>query len=342
MPASRRTLIAAACLALAGAGAGCTGQAALGLLPGVVNDPHNHSLRRALLAQGMTSVCDELRARSLPLRFRDEDPAIGRFFVTACSSPERPNGDVQIQFGGLGYVWTNLSLRIAFEASSAIEYDIDFLLEGSTMYVYLRPRATAPPTFKARFVENSQVLALAGMFGVGPGMINGIGRQIMEAQLGHGFTLIRDESGTVELAPGVVPRGLRPTEAFTGLDRSKRALVNERSQVQSNQRDFLGPFDVPAGKRLGVYVNVEGAPGVEVVVMPQVAGDPWLLTYASQAATTPPPAAPLLDEVAATGAIYYRSVAVPPGSYYLVLDNTRAPGRPPPASAVVSSAAVLE
>ena len=164
----------------------------------------------------------------------------------------------------------------------------------------------------------------------------------MQAQLAHGLTLIRDESGTTELAPGVVPRGQRPTEAFHGIDRSKLALFNERTLVQPNQRDFLGPFDVPAGKKLDVYVHVAGAPGIEVVVLPQSAGDPWL----ARTPTRPRPRRrlrrPLFDEVAAGGAVYQRSLAVPPGSYYLVLDNTRAAGRPRPAPAVVSSAAVLE
>lgn len=332
---------AVACLFFATTG--CGGQAALGLMPGVLNDPHNRSLRRAILAEGAGNVCDQLRARGLPLRLRDEDPVVGRFFVNECASSELPSGAIQIRFGGLGYVWTDISQRLGFEASGTVSYDLDFLLDGSTMYVYLRAQETAPPTFRAHSVEAGQALSIAGMFGMNvEGMVNSFGAQVMQAQLAHGLTLIRDESGTTELAPGVVPPGQRPTEAFHGLDRGKLEIFNERTLVQPNQRDFLGPFDVPAGKKLDVYVHVAGAPGIEVVVVPRSAGDPWLLTYANQPKTTPPPVAPLFDEVAAGGSVYRRSVTVPPGSYYLVLDNTRAEGRPAPASAIVSSAAVLE
>jgi hypothetical protein len=328
-------------LGVLGAVTGC-GQGALGLLPGVINDPQNHSLRRDILAYGKTRVCDELRSRSMPLRFRDEDPIAGRFFPVTCASRDLPNGDVYVQFAGRGYVWTSMSQRLGFEASSAIEYDTDFLLDGSTMYVYFRPRAGSPPAFATRFVEAPQAALFSGLLG-GQGMTNGFGAQVMQGQLTRGFTVIRDESGSVELAPGVVPRGSRPTEAFRDLDRSRWVLANERSEVRARQRDFVGPFDVPPGKKLGLIVSVDGAPAVEVVLVPRDAGEAWLLAYTGQAALTPPPALPLLDEVVPAGSVHRRSLAVAPGAYYLVLDNTRpGPATSGNLAAVVSYALALE
>jgi hypothetical protein len=334
-----------ACLSFLGASCG---PAVLGLMPGVINDPHNLSLRRSILAEGLRRVCEEVRARSLPLRFHDEDPVTGRFFPTACASRELPNGDLYIQLGGLGYVWTEQSLRLGFGASAAMVYDTDFLLDGSTMYVYFRPRPGAPPQFNTRFVENQQVVLLAG-FVSRPGeqsLPDRIGTQIMATQLGRGFTLIRDPSGGVEYGAGVIPPGKRPAEAFVGLDHERPILANERVELHQHQRDFCGPFEVPPGKTLGLLISVDGAPAVDALLVPRPVGDAWLATYTGQAAPTPIPGPPVLDEAVVAGSPFRRALPVPPGSYYLVLDNTTTAGRTPPPAVprgmVVSYAVDLE
>src|SRR5437879_182664 len=102
---------------LAFVGASC-GQVALGIMPGVLNDVHNLSLRRAILAYGTSRVCAEVQSRSMPLRFRDEDPIVGRFVPLSCSASELEGGNLTLQFNGRGFVWTNMSLRVGFEAGS--------------------------------------------------------------------------------------------------------------------------------------------------------------------------------------------------------------------------------
>lgn len=335
-PAIRRLLArvtGATCVAfLPFVAAGC-GPAALGIMPGVVNDTHNHSLRRAILAYGAGQICDELLSRSMPLRFHDQDPVAGRFFPGTCAARELPNGDQLVQFTGQGYVWTNISQRLGFGAGGAVEYDTDFLVDGSTMYIYFRPRAGATPTFAARFIELPPPVIFSGMFG-GSGMVNGLGSQIMQSQLVRGFTVIRAANGSLEYGLGIIPPGQHsPTAAYRILDPNQTVLANERCDVRLNQRDFAGPFAVPAGKELDLVIGVEGAPAVDVLLVPRDVGDAWLATYTSQAATTPPPGLPVLDDVAATGVLYRRTLAVPPGSYYLVLDNTATAGRTAPATA---------
>jgi hypothetical protein len=316
----------------------------LGVLPGVLNDPHNLSLRRAILAYGTGHVCDEVRSHSMPLRFRDEDPVAGRFFPAACAARDLPGGDLQIQLGGLGYVWTGASLRLGFEAGASVAYDTDFLMDGSTMYVYFRPRAGAPPAFATRFVEQPQAAFLSGML-AGPGgqsFTNGFGAQIMQGQLARGFTVIRRENGSVAVGVGVIPPGRRPPEAYLNLDPDRVTLANERSEIHANQRDFVGPLEVPSGRRLDLTLGVSGVPAVRALVVPRAVGDAWLATYVSQAAPTPPPGPPLLDEAVTAGPIYRRSLPVAPGAYYLVLDNAQgAPAGPDP-GAVVSYAVALE
>jgi hypothetical protein len=332
-------------------GASC-GQAALGLMPGVINDPHNLSLRRAILAYGTGRICGEVQKHSMPLRLRNEDPIVGRFFPASCLVRELPGGELSLQFGGRGYVWTNLSLRLGFEASGGVAYDTDFLLDGSTMYVYFRPRAaTAATTFVTRVVEQPQA-AFFGNLPLGNGgqsITNSFGAQIMAGELAKGFTVIRAANGSVEFGMGVVALGQHPTAPFKNLDRGRPVLANERSEIHQNQRDFVGPLEVPSGSRLILRIGVDGAPAVDALLVPRAVGEAWLATYATQAATTPPPAAPVLDEPIAAGALWERTVPVPAGSYYLVLDNTPTAGRTSPTTyarddraALVSYAIELE
>src|SRR5262245_5292242 len=127
-------------------GASC-GQKGLAILPGVVNDPGNHNLRREILAFGTSQLCSEVQKRNVPLRLRDGDPTTGRFFPTACTTQPLANDNLFVQFAGYGYVWTNLTKRMGFDAGGAVEYDQDFLMDGSTMYVYFRQRSTTASSF---------------------------------------------------------------------------------------------------------------------------------------------------------------------------------------------------
>jgi hypothetical protein len=327
--------------------AGC-GQGALGVMPGVINDAHNLSLRRALLAYGKVNVCAEVGARSLPIRPRDDLPAIGRFVPLQCASRELPNGDLFLQLGGRGYVWTSMSQRVGFEAGTGVAYDTDFLLDGSTMYVYFRPRATSGTGFVTRSVENSQISFFSAFTRApnGQKLTDAFGTQIMSSQMARGFTVIRAPDGSIEMGLGVIPPGLHTTLAFPTLDRSKVVLLNDRSELQTGQRDFV-PIEVPQGKRVTLFVAVQGAAQVDVLVLPRAPGDAWLGTYATQAVTTPPPSPPILDEPVAAGPVWTRTLAVPAGQHYLVLDNTATAGRSAPSAtpgerAVVSYAVQLD
>lgn len=313
--------------------AGC-GQSALGVMPGVINDPHNLSLRRALLAYGKMAVCAEVGARSLPIRPRDDLPAIGRFVPLQCSSRELPNGELYLQLGGRGYVWTSMSQRVGFEAGTGVSYDTDFLLDGSTMYVYFRPRATSGTGFVTKVVENSQISFLSAFARASNGqkVTDAFGSQIMSSQMSRGFTVIRAADGSIEMGLGVIPPGLHPVAGIPAVDRSRFVLLNDRSELRMGQRDYV-PIDVPKDKRMTLYVAVQGAPAVDVLVVPRAAGDAWLASYATQSATTPPPSQPILDEPVAAGSMWTRTLTVPAGQHYLVLDNTATAGRSAPSAA---------
>ena len=333
MPALRDAVLrlCAPVFCLSFIGASC-GPSAVGLLPGVLNDSHNRTLRRALLNIGMGQICEEIRSRSMPLRLADEEPVAGRFFPTACTSRELPTGELYVQLGGHGYVWTDRSLRLGFEASVAVAYDIDFLIASSgATYVYFRAKASSAPTFITRLVEESQVSMFNRVFGVaGQRPTDGFGAQVMGAQIVRGFTVVRDPSGGTEFGVGIVPPGTRPQGGFLGLDHDHPILANERVEVHQNQRDFAGPFVVPEGKQLGLMINETGAAALDVLLVPRAAGDAWLAAYTHDRAATPPPVMPLLDDVVPLGTVYRRTLRLPPGAYYLVLDNTATAGRTSP------------
>lgn len=321
--------LAASLLAVHLLGASC-GQSVLGILPGVVNDPKNLTLRRQILAYGTKRLCEEMLRRSVPLRQRDEDPIIGRFYPARCATQELANSNLFVQFSGRGYAWSNVTKRIAFEAGGAVEYDQDFLMDGSTMYVYFRQKsAPVPLKLDLKFVENQAAITAATMLGVNPGAI---ATEVVNKVAKNGFTVLRENSGAVDFGLGIVEKGQRPKRPYEVPGDARLVVANERSEVHQNQRDYAGPFEVTTGgQALYLTVAIDGAPGIDVQIVPRALGEQWLQQYTSQAATTPPPAPPMLDEAVSAGRPWQRLLRVPEGQYYVVFDNTASAGRTAPA-----------
>jgi hypothetical protein len=312
-------------LALGSLGATC-GQSGLALMPGVVNDPANYSLRQSIIAFATQKACDELRGASVPLRLRTEDPSLGRFFPTGCVSETLPNQHLVVRFSGYGYAWTNLTGRMSFDASAAAEYELDFQMDGSTMYVYLRGVSVTQPSFKARLVERPAPL---GALGLGGASLDAIGLSLMKTELLRGFTVVRDGDSNTVFASGLVAKGQLPPRAFASRDGSaRRFVINDRIEVHENQRDYVGPFT--AQSSITMTISVDGAPGIDALLVQKGTGDNWLNSYTRELALGPPPGQVGVDEPIIQGMTFRRSVKVPPGSYYLVLDHTAVAGRTRP------------
>ncbi|MCK6587581.1 MAG: hypothetical protein L6Q76_08360 [Polyangiaceae bacterium] len=310
------------------------GQSALGILPGVVNDPANLSLRKAILSYATNQVCAEMLRRSIPLKLRDDDPATGRFYATNCYTQEMSTQNLFIQFGGYGYAWTNLTKRLGFDASTAVEYEHDFQMDGSTMYVYFKQRTTTAAQLTARFVEQQQPAVGAVAIPVGMSndtFVNTFGPQILKNEVARGFTVIRDPDGTVQFGLGMVPKGQKPPVPYKISPSGREIVANDRSEIHQNQRDYVGPIEIKEDDQ-ALYLTsaVDGAPGADVLVVPKQLGDTWLEQYTRNAALTPPPAPPALDEQIFAGVIWRKTIALPKGYYYLVLDNSASAGRTAP------------
>lgn len=321
--------VAGAAFALSFVGASC-GQSALGILPGVLNDPGNLTLRQEILKFGTGSMCSEVLKRSVPVRTNDDDPAMGRFFPASCFAQQTPAGTMLVQMSGTGYVWTNATKRLTFDANASVEYSTDFLMDGSTLYAYFRTKATNQVTFNVKVVEapaSASSLGLPVQIDAGS-IVRQMGPQLLKAELSRGFTVIRDSDGTAAFGLGVVEKGQRPSAPYAPGSSGRLLLANERSEIHQGQRDYTGPYEVTGdGQALWLTVSVDGAPGADVIVVPASIGVAWRDTYINQVATTPPPTPGRVDEPVMQGAIWRRAVPVPRGSYYVVLDNTTTAGR---------------
>jgi hypothetical protein len=204
-------------------------------------------------------------------------------------------------------------------------------MDGSTMYVYFRQKSTTAASFTIKLVEQPQALSVASMpfGGSGQNVANTLGAQILKGEIAKGFTVIRASNGDVEFGLGVVEKGSHPPSPRLASN-GKSVLLNDRSEVHQNQRDFVGPIEIPDGAKLNLTLAIDGAPAIDVIVIPRSTGEGWLQQYTTFAATTPPPALTMLDEPVYSGAIWRRTLSLPGGLYYVVLDNTPTAGRTAP------------
>jgi hypothetical protein len=90
-------------------------------------------------------------------------------------------------------------------------------------------------------------------------------------------------------------------------------------------------------------MTLEGAPALDVFIVPEPAGNQMLSGFTTRAGAAPLMFAPALDDVLQTGTLFKRSIRLPKGNYYLMLDNTPQVGRSmPPQVALDDRAAKVD
>jgi hypothetical protein len=309
------------------------GASALAVLgAGVVNNPANRSLRFDILKFGLDRFCFEMTRRGAPLKLSDDQPVLGRFFADSCQSQvldDDTRKSFVVRYSGKGWGWTNLSGRIGFHSSGLIEYAADFQMHDDAMYVYFRPRNINATSFETRMVESGLARAGMAVTGLDPDQL---GKQIVESQLRRGFTVIRyDSDGETDFGVGIVPTGQKPFKPFTIQSSEHLELANDRTEVHTNQQDFIGGFEVTDDDQ-ALYLTylLDGAPGVDVFVVPKGLGDQMIEKYVTQPGPAALPAAPQLDEPLPGGALWKRFVPLTKGFYYVVIDHSAAVGRTSP------------
>jgi hypothetical protein len=322
---------------------GSLGQSGVTLLgPGVINDPTNRTLRFDILKYGLQSFCDEMMRRGVTLKLSDERPVVGRFFGRDCHADvidDEQRRIFSVRFSGLGYAWTNVTGRVGFEVLASVDYLPDFqVADDRSMYVYFRPSKLDITQMKTTLLEST--LARGAVLVTGTDT-DRVGREILEAQLAQGFTVIRaSEKGEMDYALGLVALGKKPYHPFKVVS-DQPVLANDTTEVHLGQQDYVGGFDVADdGRALSLFISIDGAPSINVAVVSASAGKQLLDRYVH----TPGPAAlvepPRYTQQVVYGALWKQVVPVPPGGYYVLLDNSSAGGNSAPASAAGDDRAV--
>jgi hypothetical protein len=301
---------------------------------GVVNDPSNKSLRFELLSFGMDRFCVEMLRRGAPLELADHQPVLGRFFADGCNAQVIDNIDRQsvvVRYSGVGYAWTNLTGRLGFASTGLVEYAADFQRHGEGMYIYFRPRSVGQVTFRSLLIESELARAGLGVSGVDP---QAVGKDIIERQLARGFTVIRDsDRGEVQYAPGIIPAGQQPFKPYQIARSPKLTIINDRTEVHPGQQDYVGGvFVADDDQRLTLTLALDGAPTVDVLVVPTSDGQAMVQAYVTRAGGVPLARAPLLDAELRSTQPLTLQLDLPRGSYFLIFDHSASAGHTSPAA----------
>ncbi len=323
--------------------AACSGQSALCRFRGTVNAPENRTMRRNAMATGLGEFCKQMLTRSAPLAMVPGQAATGRFFPTSCSQREADNGDLAVQFGGRGYTWTTLTKKVTFEMSGAVQYNQDFLVapEKCDIYGYFRPRKVTSSDFKIGFVEQPAAQFVTQMSNMG----TQFGKQLVGDNLSKGFTVIMLEDGGQDFGLGIIDLGKKPFHPLTVQQKGRMPIENNRVEVHSNERDFVGPFTVEAeDSSIWITAQSDGGVPIDVMVMRKGEGDQSLRSYLEQAAIGPLTGTPIWADVLQPAQVgFARRVPVPPGMYYVVLDNSSQAGTvAPPVNLFDDRAALVD
>jgi hypothetical protein len=305
-------------VALAGCGASC-GQQVLCTLRGPINDPSNFSLRRSILSQGLSEFCHQMITHDAPLKMTNDSPVIGRFFPQHCVQQELKNGDLYVQFDGFGYGYTNLSRKMTFTMSGAVDYDQDFrVTDDCNIYAFFRTRQISSSNFQSHVVEQPVASFLNSITQVG----DNFGKQLVSGKLAEGFTVIVDPHQSADFAVGMIPLGQRPMHPFNVHGTDRITYENLRTEVHQGERDFIGPIEITEDHRaLYLTATVDGAPAVTLYLMTKKDGDVSLGLYYNYPQIGPLNAPVLLTQIIPAGKPYNQTIPVQKGLYYIVLEN---------------------
>ena len=216
-----------------------------------------------------------------------------------------------MQFSGFGYAWTERSRsKLTFSMSGAVEYNTDFQMSGSTMYIYFRPRQVTSSNFASHVIEQPVAQFLNSLSNIG----NTFGTQLVNGQLQAGFTVIRDQDGSTDFSVGIVDVGKRPLHPIDVHGNDRVTWEDARVEVHGNERDFVGPIEVTdSGRAIYVSGQVQGVPAVDVLLLRKDVGDASLQLYYNYPQSGPLAGPPLAQAVMSQGQAVQSAVQGGPG-----------------------------
>jgi hypothetical protein len=283
---------------------------------------------------GAQQICPEMLKRGVGLKLQDRGPAVGRFFPSTCEVAVNDAAQtVAVSFSGAGYAYTSFTRRVGFTATGAVEYRADFYLGEEDIYVWGKVnRIINGPNFQIGYVENP-IAAGATMTPLGA-IANMFGSQIVSGELTRGFTVLQNwDTDTKTFGMGIIQPPNKPHTPYTLDGEEVLTFANESIQVEWQQRDFLGPFEVADNdQQLQLRMFLQG-PAVEALVVTRQVGDLWRDDY-HRGRVGPPPGPILAGSPLTPNAEVKTAFRLPPGQYYVVIDHTNTAGsvQPPPAN----------
>jgi len=335
--AARKALLG---LGLSSALVAC-GPKAICVFRGTINAPENRTQRRTILAQGIGEFCKQLLARNAPLRMSQDTPVIGRFYPKDCRQRELEGGDLFVEFSGFGYGFTNVSKKVTFTMSGAVQYNQDFLIpeDRCDIYAYFRTRTVSSSDFRVHRIQGQMAQFLNVLSPVG----ENFGKQLVSGKLAEGFTVVQNAENHQDVVPGILELGKPPPHPFDVRGSERIPYENLRTEIHQNQREFVGPIEVTGmGRSIYLTANLDGTNAVDVMLLRREEGESALRAYFENADVTPVTVTPLLADVVQAGMTYQRAVPVPPGVYYVVFDHSASLGRViPPGNAFDDRAALV-
>jgi hypothetical protein len=291
---------------------------------------------------GLSEFCHQMTTHNAPLKLNEGAPVIGRFYAQHCTQKELQNGDLYIEFDGFGYAWTPLSKRITFTMSGAVDYDQDFRIhDNCDIYAYFRTRSVHSSNFQSHVIEQPVANFLNSLTPMG----DNFGRQLLSGKLGEGFTVIREKSGNVDFGLGTIPLGQRPVHPFDVHGTNMITYENLRTEVDQEERDFIGPIEVTdSGRALYIQATMQGVPAIDLMLMKKQDADVSLGLYFNYGQAGPLNASAMLSVVVPGQQPFKQVIPVPKGTYYVVLDNTSTAGSvaPPNLGLLGNAAATVD
>jgi len=308
----RRAFFCMLVLALAFGGAGCP----------CVNSAVNASpeLRWWLFSNfGASKLCPEMLKRGVPLKLPQlGNASVGRFFPNQCFvQVDDTRKAIVMSASGTGYATLPVARRVGFYVGMTVEYVPDFRLESDAMYVWGQfSRFVSPPDLRIVGVENP-VVNLATRTPAGD-VATALGNGLVASEIGRGFTVVRQDDGD-DFTLGHLEPPQKPARQFkSGADRV--VLASDLTQVPSQSRDYLGPFEVTnKGAALFFRAKVDGGPFVFSVVERSV-GEAWRRAYEGAQPMAAPPGQVIAQGTLPVGESNLR-FPLSPGTYYVVVEN---------------------
>jgi len=276
---------------------------------------------------GASRICPEMLKTGVSLRLQERSPAIGRFFPMQCSyNVDNSRQVVSVSIAGTGYGYLMPAKRVGFSVTATVEYRPDFMLAGDEMYLWAKlNRIVDGPHFQLGYIENSLVDVAANIPPFG-GIANFLGNQVVASAMTQGFTVIHNPDKGNDFTMGILYPPQRPHHPFQVTSNERYTFANETIEVQGEQRDYLGPFEVTSsGQSLLLTMSLQG-PAVDVMIVDKATGDVWRDMYQTGKPLGGPLGSVLAGGPLQPGPVQNRSYSLPPGLYYVVIDNTSAAG----------------